>query len=44
MFTTRADSDVLPTLDLVKRVFRAERPDAFWMTHLPYLLTRSAMA
>jgi len=44
VFTTRADADALRAPDLVKRVFRAERPDALWVTDLTYVPTRSGMA
>ena len=44
VLTTRADADALRAPDLVKRVFRAERPDALWVTDLTYVPTRSGMA
>ena len=44
VFTTIADPDALRAPDLVKRQFRAERPDALWVTDLTYVPTRSGMA
>jgi putative transposase len=44
VFTTVADPDALRAPDLVKRNFRAERPDALWVTDLTYVPTRTGMA
>jgi putative transposase len=44
VFTTRADPDAWRAPDLVNRVFRADRPDALWVTDLTYVPTRSGMA
>jgi putative transposase len=44
VFTTRADLDATRAPDLVKRNFRADRPDALWVTDLTYVPTRSGMA
>ena len=44
VFTTVADPDALRAPDLVNRNFRAERPDALWVTDLTYVPTRTAMA
>ena len=44
IFTTRADPDALRAPDLVNRQFRADRPDALWVTDLTYVPTRSGMA
>ena len=44
VFTTRADPDATRAADLVNRVFKAERPDALWVTDLTYVPTRSGMA
>jgi putative transposase len=44
VFTTRADPDSLRAPDLVNRNFRADRPDALWVTDLTYVPTRSGMA
>jgi putative transposase len=44
VFTTRADPDAWRAPDLVNRNFRADRPDALWVTDLTYVPTRSGMA
>ena len=44
VFTTKADPDATRAPDLVNRVFRADRPDALWVTDLTYVPTRSGMA
>jgi len=44
VFTTIADAAALRAPDLVKRQFRAERPNALWVTDLTYVPTRSGMA
>jgi putative transposase len=44
VFTTRADPDASRAPDLVNRLFRADRPDALWVTDLTYVPTRSGMA
>ncbi len=44
VFTTRPDPDTTRATDLVKRQFRAERPDALWVSDLTYVPTRSGMA
>ena len=44
IFTTIADPDATRAPDLVKRQFRADRPDALWVTDLTYVPTRSGMA
>ena len=44
VFTTKADPDALRAPDLVNRLFRADRPDALWVTDLTYVPTRSGMA
>jgi len=44
VFTTRQDPDAVRAPDLVKRNFRADRPDALWVTDLTYVPTRSGMA
>jgi putative transposase len=44
VFTTRADPDAVRAPDLVNRDFRADRPDALWVTDLTYVPTRSGMA
>ena len=44
VFTTVADPDAIRAPDLVNRQFRAERPDALWVTDLTYVPTRSGMA
>jgi putative transposase len=44
VFTTRADPDATRAADLVNRVFKADRPDALWVTDLTYVPTRSGMA
>jgi putative transposase len=44
VFTTRPDPDAMRAPDLVNRRFRAERPDALWVTDLTYVPTRSGMA
>ena len=44
VFTTKSDPDALRAPDLVNRQFRADRPDALWVTDLTYVPTRSGMA
>lgn len=44
VFTTVADPDAVRAPDLVNRQFRADRPDALWVTDLTYVPTRSGMA
>lgn len=44
VFTTIADPDALRAPDLVNRQFRADRPDALWVTDLTYVATRTGMA
>ncbi len=44
VFTTIADPDAVRAPDLVNRNFRAERPDALWVTDLTYVHTRTGMA
>ena len=44
VFTTVAGPDALRAPDVVNRNFRAERPDALWVTDLTYVPTRTAMA
>jgi putative transposase len=44
VFTTRQDADAVRAPDLVNRNFRADRPDALWVTDLTYVPTRSGMA
>jgi putative transposase len=44
MFTTRQDPDAVRAPDLVNRNFRADRPDALWVTDLTYVPTRTGMA
>ena len=44
VFTTRQDPDAWRAPDLVNRNFRAERPDALWVTDLTYVPTRTGMA
>ena len=44
VFTTRADPDATRAPDLVNRRFKADRPDALWVTDLTYVPTRSGMA
>jgi putative transposase len=44
VFTTRPDPGALRAPDLVNRNFRADRPDALWVTDLTYVPTRSGMA
>ena len=44
IFTTIADHDAVRAPDLVNRQFRADRPDALWVTDLTYVPTRSGMA
>ena len=44
VFTTKADLDAARAPDLVNRQFRADRPDALWVTDLTYVPTRSGMA
>lgn len=44
VFTTIADAGAVRAPDLVNRQFRAERPNALWVTDLTYVPTRSGMA
>ena len=44
VFTTRQDPDAVRAPDLVNRQFRADRPDALWVTDLTYVPTRTGMA
>ena len=44
VFTTKSDPDAVRAPDLVNRQFRADRPDALWVTDLTYVPTRSGMA
>jgi len=44
VLTTVADPDALRAPDLVNRQFRADRPDALWVTDITYVPTRSGMA
>ena len=44
VFTTQADPGATRAPDLVNRHFKAERPDALWVTDLTYVPTRSGMA
>lgn len=44
VFTTRQDPDATRAPDLVNRLFKADRPDALWVTDLTYVPTRSGMA
>ena len=44
VFTTIADPDAQRAPDLVNRNFRADRPDALWVTDLTYVPTRTGMA
>jgi len=44
VFTTRQDPTAVRAADLVKRQFRAERPDRLWVTDLTYVPTRAGMA
>jgi putative transposase len=44
VFTTRPDPGAARAPDLVNRQFRADRPDALWVTDLTYVPTRSGMA
>jgi len=44
VFTTKADPDAVRAPDLVNRQFRADRPDALWVTDLTYVPTRLGMA
>jgi putative transposase len=44
VFTTRQDPDATRAPDLVNRHFKADRPDALWVTDLTYVPTRSGMA
>ncbi len=44
VFTTRQDPEATRAADLVKRVFKASRADALWVTDLTYVPTRSGMA
>lgn len=44
VFTTRQDPDAVRAPDLVNRNFRADQPDALWVTDLTYVPTRTGMA
>ncbi|MFZ2346691.1 MAG: IS3 family transposase, partial [Candidatus Microthrix parvicella] len=44
VFTTKSDPDAVRAPDLVNRQFRADRPDALWVTDITYVPTRSGMA
>lgn len=44
VFTTKQDPDATRAPDLVNRRFKADRPDALWVTDLTYVPTRSGMA
>ncbi len=44
VFTTKQDPDAARAPDLVNRNFKADRPDALWVTDLTYVPTRSGMA
>jgi putative transposase len=44
VFTTRQDPEAARAADLVKRIFKADRPDALWVTDLTYVATRCGMA
>lgn len=44
VFTTVQDPDATRAPDLVNRHFKADRPDALWVTDLTYVPTRSGMA
>ena len=44
VFTTQQDPDAARAPDLVNRHFKADRPDALWVTDLTYVPTRSGMA
>jgi putative transposase len=44
IFTTRPDPEAWRAPDLVNRNFRADRPNALWVTDLTYVPTRSGMA
>jgi putative transposase len=44
VFTTRQDPEAVRAPDLVNRNFRADRPDALWVTDLTYVPTRTGMA
>lgn len=44
VFATNSDPDAVRAPDLVNRQFRADRPDALWVTDLTYVATRSGMA
>ena len=44
VFTTQQDPDATRAPDLVNRHFKADRPDALWVTDLTYVPTRSGMA
>ena len=44
VFTTRQDPGATRAPDLVNRHFKADRPDALWVTDLTYVPTRSGMA
>ena len=42
--TTRSDPGATRAKDLVKRKFRADRPNCLWVTDITYVPTRSGMA
>ena len=44
VFTTKQDPGATRAPDLVNRHFKADRPDALWVTDLTYVPTRSGMA
>ena len=44
VFTTQADPHATRAPDLVNRQFKADRPDALWVTDLTYVPTRAGMA
>jgi len=44
VFTTISDPDATRAPDLVNRNFKADRPDALWVTDITYVPTRSGMA
>jgi putative transposase len=44
VFTTQQDPNATRAPDLVNRNFKADRPDALWVTDLTYVPTRSGMA
>lgn len=44
VFTTRCDPDAAGAPDLVNRQFKADRPDALWVTDLTYVPIGTAPA